>query len=50
MPYLVSIFGEAIGREINQEALEGDGTNLTGVVAASGINTVGNQVTGAVVT
>lgn len=49
-PYLMSIFGEAIGRELDQEAMEGDGTNLTGVSAAPGINTVGNEVTGATVT
>ena len=44
-PYLQTIFGEAIGRELDQEALEGDGTNLSGVESESARNTTGN-VTG----
>ncbi len=41
-PYLQTIFGEAIGRELDQESLEGDGTNLSGVESESARNTVGN--------
>ena len=48
-PYLQTVFAEAISRELDQEALEGSGTNLTGVEAESSRNTIGN-VTGATVT
>jgi HK97 family phage major capsid protein len=52
MPYLQSVFGEAIGRELDQEALEGNGTNFTGVETEASINkwhSGGDQTTGATV-
>lgn len=36
--YLVTIFGEAVGQEIDKEAFTGTGTNFTGVLRASGVN------------
>jgi HK97 family phage major capsid protein len=40
IPYIQNVMAEKIGKELDQEALEGDGTNFTGLVAASGINSV----------
>jgi HK97 family phage major capsid protein len=50
LPYLQTVFGEKIGRTLDGEALEGSGTNFTGVTAASGVNTVGSNTTGAAIT
>lgn len=46
--YLAQEFGEQIGRLEDQQALEGDGTgvNFTGVVAASGVNSVTSGANG----
>jgi len=39
-PYLTTIFGEAIGNKIDEESFDGDGTNFTGVLNATGVNSV----------
>lgn len=45
LPYLQGVFAEAFARELDQEAIEGDGTNFTGVNAASGVNSVATTTT-----
>ena len=40
LPYVQSIMAEKIGRELDKELLQGDGTNFTGVNAESGVNAV----------
>jgi len=51
MPYVQGIMAEGIGRKLDLEALEGTGTNFTGVVTESGVNSVATTTTdGAAIT
>lgn len=45
IPYVQTIMAEKIGKTLDGEALEGTGTNFTGVNSASGINTVATTTT-----
>lgn len=38
--FLIQIFGEAIGNELDDETFNGDGTNFTGILEAAGVNNV----------
>jgi HK97 family phage major capsid protein len=44
--YLATEFGEQVARKEDQEALEGDGTNFTGVIGASGVNSITSGTNG----
>jgi HK97 family phage major capsid protein len=46
IPYIQNVMAERMGKELDQEALEGDGTNFTGLNAESGINSVSTTTTG----
>jgi len=43
--YLQGVMAETIGKELDQEALEGDGTNFTGVNAEASVNSVATTTT-----
>lgn len=45
LPYVQAVMAEQIGWELDQEALEGDGTNFTGLNAEASVNSVATTTT-----
>ena len=45
VPYIQELFGEKFAYELDQEALEGDGTNFTGINGESNVNSVATTTT-----
>jgi HK97 family phage major capsid protein len=45
LPYILSTLGEEIGILEDQETIDGSGTNFTGLIAATGVNSVATTTT-----